>query len=229
MVVRGAPSGTVTFLFTDVEGSTSLWEREPEAMRAGLARHDELVRSVLADHGGHVFSTAGDAFAAAFASPIDAVRAALAIQDDLAAEPWPTSTPIVVRIGLHTGTADERHGDYFGPTLNRAARIMGIAAGGEVLVSAATAELARSLSRDGIGLEDLGLVELSGIGAEHVFGVVAPGQRATFAPRVVTGAQVRLPSPATSFVGRELELVELVAALPAGRLVTLVGPAANLD
>ena len=156
MVARGAPSGTVTFLFTDVEGSTSLWEREPEAMRAGLARHDELLRSVLADHGGHVFSTAGDAFAAAFASPVDAVRAALAVQEALAAEPWPTSTPITVRIGLHTGTADERDGDYFGPTLNRAARIMGIAAGGEVLAVGRHRRAGRELSRDGVGFEDLG-------------------------------------------------------------------------
>jgi class 3 adenylate cyclase len=101
-----------------------------------------------------VFSTAGDTFAAAFASPLDAVQAALAVQEALAVEAWPTSTAVRVRIGLHTGTSDERDGDYFGPTLNRAARIMGAAGGGEVLASAATFELARDLGRVGIGFAD---------------------------------------------------------------------------
>jgi predicted ATPase/class 3 adenylate cyclase len=218
------PSGTVTFLFTDVEGSTPLWEREPEAMQSGLARHDQIMRSVLASHGGHVFSTAGDAFAAAFASPFDAVNAALAIQAAFAAEKWPTSSAIRVRIGLHSGTADERDGDYFGPTLNRAARIMGVAGGGEVLASTASAELARDLTRGGISFVDLGVVELKGIGTERVFGVVAPGQEPTFVPQRAAAVAIRLPSLATSFIGRELELVELMAALPAGRLMTLVGP-----
>src|SRR4051812_36886063 len=95
-VAPGRPSGTVTFLFTDVEGSSALWEREPHARGGGWARHDEILRSALARFGGNVFSTAGDAFAAAFASPLEAVRAAMAIQEALAAEVWPTSTAIRV-------------------------------------------------------------------------------------------------------------------------------------
>ena len=106
----GAPSGTVTFLFTDIEGSTRLWDEQPAGMRVALARHDEILRSAVVAHGGHVFATGGDGFAAAFGRARDAVQAALAGQAGLAGEPWPDEVPVCVRMGLHTGEAVERGG-----------------------------------------------------------------------------------------------------------------------
>jgi class 3 adenylate cyclase len=140
-VAVGAPTGTVTFLFTDIEGSTRLWQQDEAAMRAALSRHDELLRSALAEHGGAVFSSMGDGIAAAFAAASTAVRAALAAQRRLEAEVWPTATPIRVRMGLHTGEAEERDGDYLGTAVNRAARLMAVAHGGQVVCSAVTAGL----------------------------------------------------------------------------------------
>jgi class 3 adenylate cyclase len=114
----------VTFLFTDIEGSTGLWEAAPEAMRAALARHDEIVRGTIEAHGGYVFATGGDGFGAAFGRAHDALAAAGDAQTALAAEVWPDGVALRVRMGLHTGEVDEREGDYFGPAVNRAARIM---------------------------------------------------------------------------------------------------------
>ena len=123
------PSGTVTFLFTDIEGSTVRWERQPEAMRVALARHDTLVRAAIVEHGGHVVKTMGDAFHAAFSRAPDAVAAALDAQRQLQAEPWGEIGPVRVRMALHTGAAEERDGDYYGPALNRAARLMSVGHG----------------------------------------------------------------------------------------------------
>src|SRR5215218_3122874 len=117
------PTGTVTFLFTDIEGSTRRCDAQPDAMQAALARHDALVRDAVERHGGHVFKTLGDAFYAAFARATDAVMAAVAAQRALAAESWGEASPGRVRMALHTGTADERDGDYFGLPLNRVARL----------------------------------------------------------------------------------------------------------
>src|SRR5215203_1402540 len=124
------PSGTVTFLFTDIEGSTARWEHQPEAMRAALARHDALVRAAIQEHGGHVVKTMGDAFHAAFVRAPEAVAAALNAQRRLQAEPWGEVGSLRVRMSLHTGVAEERDGDYYGPTLNRAARILSAGHGG---------------------------------------------------------------------------------------------------
>src|SRR6266487_1479482 len=118
------PSGTVTFLFTDIEGSTSRWEHQPEAMRVALARHDALVRAAIVEHGGHVVKTMGDAFHAAFSRAPDAVVAVLDVQRHLQDEAWGEAGPLRVRMALHTGVAEERDGDYYGPVLNRAARLM---------------------------------------------------------------------------------------------------------
>ena len=137
---RGRPTGTVSFLFTDIEGSTPLWEQHPDAMRAALARHDAILRDAIEAHGGFVFSTAGDAFSAAFHTPGDAVGAALDAQRALQAEPWPDEAQVKVRMGVHLGTVQERDGDYFGSAVNRAARLMGLAHGGQVLVSLAVEE-----------------------------------------------------------------------------------------
>ena len=144
------PSGTVTFLFTDIEGSTRLWEEHPTEMQVALERHDEILRSTVQGRGGYVFSTAGDAFSVAFTRASDAVEAAVAAQHDLGAESWPAATPIRVRMGLHTGEAEERDGDYFGTALNRSARIMSAGHGGQVLASSLTAGL----------VGDVGLVDL---------------------------------------------------------------------
>ena len=139
--VMSAPSGIVTFLFTDIEGSTRLWQVDEAAMRVALSHHDELLRKTVADQDGVVFSSMGDGIAAAFSSASAAVAAALIAQQLLAAETWPTATPIRVRMGIHTGEADARDGDYFGTAVNRTSRLMAIGHGGQVLVSSATAEI----------------------------------------------------------------------------------------
>jgi adenylate/guanylate cyclase family protein len=114
------PTGTVTFLFTDIEGSTRLWEEEPQAMKAALSRHDEILRDVIARHEGHVVKTTGDGFHAAFATAVDATGAAVMAQQMLGEEQWDLSRGLLVRIGIHTGAADVRDGDYYGTALNRA-------------------------------------------------------------------------------------------------------------
>jgi class 3 adenylate cyclase len=135
------PSGTVTFLFTDIEGSTRLWEAAPEAMGRALERHAEIVRGEIERQGGYVFATGGDGFAAAFGRAADAVAAATAAQALLLAEEWANDATVRVRIGLHTGEAVERGSDYFGPAVNEAARLMAIGHGGQVICSAVTAAL----------------------------------------------------------------------------------------
>ena len=127
------PSGTVTFLFTDLEGSTRLWEEYPDAMQGALARHDELLRAAIDAHDGHVVKTTGDGFHAVFASARDALDAAIAAQCALGAEPWEVTGPLRVRMGVHTGEGEQRDGDYYGPALNRAARIMSAGHGGQVV------------------------------------------------------------------------------------------------
>jgi class 3 adenylate cyclase len=133
----------VTFLFTDIEGSTKLWEAQPETMRAALARHDALLRRCIETNQGKVFKTAGDAFCAVFATATDAVCAALAAQQALRAERWPEHAAIRARMALHTGAAELRDGDYFGPPLNHVARLLAIGHGGQALLSEITYELCR--------------------------------------------------------------------------------------
>jgi class 3 adenylate cyclase len=128
--MAAAPTGTVTFLFTDIEGSTQLWERSPDAMRSALARHDDIVRRAIDAHDGYVFSTGGDGFAAAFHRTTSAVEAAAVAQRALEAQAWPDDIRLRIRIGIHIGECTERDGDYFGSAVNRAARLMGIAHGG---------------------------------------------------------------------------------------------------
>ena len=137
----GRPSGTVTFLFTDVENSTAWWDRHPGEMREALARHDRILNQAVTAHAGFVFSHGGDGVGVAFQRAGDAVGAAVEAQRALLAETWPPGLELRVRMGLHTGEADERDGDYFGPPLNRAARLMSAAHGGQILVSATTAEM----------------------------------------------------------------------------------------
>ena len=148
------PSGTVTFLFTDIEGSTRLWDERPDPMREALARHDELLRSSIAGHGGYVFSAAGDGLGAAFARSIDALSAAVDAQRALTAEPWPQGAALRVRMGVHSGETEERDGNYFGSAVNRAARIMAAAQGGQVVVSDVTAGLLGKAKASGSSIWD---------------------------------------------------------------------------
>jgi predicted ATPase/class 3 adenylate cyclase len=215
----------VTFLFTDIEGSTRLWEEHPEAMRGAVARHDELLREAIGRRGGHVFSTSGDGLAAAFSRAGDALAAAIDAQTALGAEPWPQATPLRVRMALHSGEAEERDGDYFGPALNRAARLAAVGHGGQVLSSQVTADLVRDALPDGVGLRDVGEHQLRDLtNRVHVFQVVHPELRAEFPPlRSLDSVPGNLPRQMTSFVGRDREVQRLGALVCERPLVTLTG------
>jgi predicted ATPase/class 3 adenylate cyclase len=221
------PTGTVTLLFTDIEGSTRLWEAEPEPMAQALRRHDEILRAAIEQAGGYVFKTVGDAFHAAFDTVQPAATAALAAQRTLGAEPWPTSRPIRVRMGLHTGVCEERDGDYFGPVVNRAARLEAVAHGGQVVVSGVTAELLSEAPADGIALRDLGLHRLKDLGRpEHVFQLEASFLESSFPPiSSLDNPELanNLPSVLSPFVGRNRELAEVRDLVRRSRLVTLTG------
>ena len=137
----GFPSGPVTLLFTEIEGGIGLWEADPEAMAEASARHDRIVREQIEVAGGHVFKTVGEAFRAVFAGPFAALASAVAVQRAAGTEPWPPGLPIRVRVALHSGACMERDGDYFGPVVNRVARLLAAGHGGQVLVTGATYEL----------------------------------------------------------------------------------------
>jgi predicted ATPase/class 3 adenylate cyclase len=218
------PSGTVTFLFTDIEASTRLWERHPDAMRAALIRHDTLLRQIIEAHDGYVFGTAGDAYCAAFPAAPLGVAAALAAQRALNAEPW-GETPIRVRMALHAGAADERDGDYFGPVLNRTARLLGAGHGGQVLLSGAAHELASGQLPPGAHFRHLGEHQLRDLAQpELVFQLVAPDLPGDFpALRTLRSFPTNLPAHLSSFVGREEEIAEVERLLSSTRLLTLIG------
>ncbi len=219
------PSGTVSFLFTDIEGSTERWDRDRDAMQAALRRHDALMHEAIAGAGGYVFKTIGDAFCAAFGSAAAAVGAALAAQNALAAEDFSAVEGVRVRMAIHTGTADERDGDYFGPTVNRVARLLSIGYGGLVLLSGVAADLARHDLPAASELRDLGEHRLRDLSApEHVFQLTFPEQRATFpALRSLGALHHNLPQTLTDFIGRDREIAEIGALLESSRLVTLFG------
>jgi predicted ATPase/class 3 adenylate cyclase len=213
----------VTFLFTDIEGSTRLWEQAPEPMRAALVRHDELIRSAVVSAGGTVFATGGDGVAAAFGRASDGVNAAVAAQRALQAVDWPEGVTLRVRMGLHTGEADERDGDYFGPPVNRAARVMSAGHGGQIVLSDVTASVLGQVP--GVRLIDLGSHRLKGLAdVMQVFGVDADGLPWIDRPLVTDQAvDGNLPRPATEFVGRIDALQQRIIELAAHRLVTLTG------
>jgi len=219
------PTGTVTFLFTDIEGSTKLWEAHPEEMRVALARHDALMRETIVSANGYVFQTVGDAFCAAFAMAPDAVSAALAMQIALNTEPWPEETPIKVRMALHTGTVESRDGDYFGPALNRVARLLPIGYGGQTLLSQTTYLLSRDSLPDAVSLRDLGAHRLKDLALpELVYELQHRGLTADFPPlKSLSTHPNNLPQQLTSFIGREKEIAEIGALLAKARLLTLTG------
>lgn len=173
----------MTFLFTDIQGSTRLWQLDPAAMRGALADHDEILRTAIAANEGSIFKTGGDSFCASFSSPNRALMAAVDAQVDLLSQDWVTDGPIRVRMGIHTGTAQVREGDYFGPTLNRTARIMSVGHGGQILCSSSTRRLLEDESPMGIQFESLGVHHLKDLDRpEEIFQVVAEGLSNVFPP-----------------------------------------------
>jgi predicted ATPase/class 3 adenylate cyclase len=223
--VTELPSGTVTFVFTDVVGSTRLWEEHPDEMHDALARHDELVRGAIEALGGHVVKTTGDGFHAAFAIASDAIEAAVAAQLALAAEPWSDPGPLRVRMGVHTGAGEVRDGDYYGTALNRAARLMSVAHGGQIVCSESTAGLARETLPADTAFVDLGVHRLRDLDVpERLFQVSHPRLDGAFPPLASADVHpTNLPRQPTSFVGRERELVAIREAMGSARLVTLTG------
>ena len=219
------PRGTVTFLFTDLEVSTRLWDQEHDQMREALARHDVILRERVAAHDGQVVKGRGDGVHAVFETAHDAIAAAVDAQRVLVAESWPVSEPLRVRMGLHTGVADVRDGDYFGSDVNHAARLMDLAHGGQVVCSQATADLARDALADGVVLVDLGEHRLRDLSRpERVLQVNAPRLQHDFARlRSLERLPGNLPLQVSSFVGRELEVARAVEALGEARVVTLTG------
>lgn len=222
---RALPTGTVTFVFTDIEGSTQRWEQRRDPMKAAVARHDALMQMAIERHRGYVFKTVGDAFCAAFSTPQDAIAAALDAQQALVREGFAEVNGLPVRIGIHTGLADERNGDYFGPAVNRTARLMSIAHGGQVLLSGATRELVRSDLPIDATLIDLGSHRLKDLTQpEQVWQLTSDGLPSAFPPlRSLETQPNNLPMQVTSFLGREHDLEELKAHLAEHRLVTLFG------
>lgn len=228
------PAGTVTFLFTDIQDSTPLWEQFPEAMRPAVALHTALIIQAIEEHGGVAFKTIGDAVQAAFPLADHALEAALAAQRSLQSAEWPTETgPLLVRMGLHTGPAEvERSSgrvDYaVSHTLNRVARIMSAGHGGQILLSLETAKLVEHDLPPEISFKDMGEHHMKGMTRlEHLFQVCAPGLPVEFPPlATIVNHPNNLPALLTSFIGREVEMEALqhLVTSAASRLVTLTGP-----
>jgi predicted ATPase/class 3 adenylate cyclase len=220
------PSVVKALLFTDIEGSTRLWAQEPERMRPALARHDAILRAAVESNHGAIVKTTGDGMYAAFDDPLDGLRATLSIQNALADPAATNDIPLRARCALHVGVVEHRDGDYFGTAVNLAARIMGAAHGGQVLVSQSAADLLADRLPAGASLRDLGSIRLRGLATPaHVFQAVHPDMRQDFpALRSREATPNNLPQQMTSFVGRERELAEAGALFGGARLVTIVGP-----
>jgi len=221
------PSGVVTFLMTDVEGSTRLWAEASEAMRAALARHDAIAASVTEDHAGSLLKSRGegDSTFSVFARATDAIVAACALQTALTAEPWPEGAPLRVRIAVHTGEADLGVDDYYGIAVNRCARLRSIAHGGQVLVSESTTGLVRELLPEEVGLRDLGYQRLRDLAEpERVSQLLHPSLPSDFpALRTIDLVPNNLPYQVSTFVAREAEMTTIRELLRDTRLLTLSG------
>jgi predicted ATPase/class 3 adenylate cyclase len=217
--------GVVTFLFTDIEGSTRLWEQEPERMRPALARHDAIAKAAVERHHGIIVKMAGDGVHAAFNDPLDAIAATVELQQALAHPETTGGIALRIRCGLHAGVDERRDNDFFGRAVNRAARITSVAHGGQVLLSEAVAVLIRERLPADVSLRDLGLVRLRDLASpERVYQVVHPKLRTDFpALRALEATPNNLPQQVTSFIGRERELAEIAKSLGNTRLLTLLG------
>ncbi|MET0442213.1 MAG: adenylate/guanylate cyclase domain-containing protein [Casimicrobiaceae bacterium] len=218
-------SPVLTFLFTDIEGSTSKWDEQPEQMAQAVGRHDALLRDLVQLHKGRIVKTTGDGIYAAFESPVDGVAAVVDIQLAFLDPGATAGMGLRVRCGLHSGPVQSRDNDYFGSTINRTARIMNAAHGGQIVVSAAIAEQARDRLPPEVSLKDLGTVRLKGLAtSEAVFQVVHPKLYQNFpALRELEATPNNLPQQLTSFIGREREREEIEEMLGGTRLLTLLG------
>jgi predicted ATPase/class 3 adenylate cyclase len=215
----------VTFLFTDIEGSTRLWDQHPDDMSDALSTHDDLLQSAISENAGYVFSKAGDGWGVAFASPLSALDTALTIQDNVGSQSWPGEIDeISIRMGLHTGTSAERNGDYFGTTVNRAARVAGVADGGQVFVTDAVHTLIADESREDWMFRDLGEHRLRDLTrAERIWQLDRnddPSPLAVLAPRASAG---NIPRMRATVIGRDEEIEAVAESVGQSPLVTLVG------
>jgi predicted ATPase/class 3 adenylate cyclase len=224
---RRPPEGTVTFLLTDIEGSTRLWLQHPEAMRQALARHDALAAAIIPQHDGLLIKQRGegDSLFAVFARASDAVAAALQFQQALVREAWPAETPLRVRVALHTGEAELREGDYFGLAVNHCARLRALGHGGQTLLSQTTAALVGEDLPTDMSLRDLGAHRLKDLQrAEPIFQLMHPELPAAFPPlQSLEAFAHNLPVQLTSFIGREREMAEVKRLLTTTHLLTLIG------
>ena len=230
------PSGTVTFLFTDIEGSTQLWENYPEDMKSALAEHDSILKAAIESNHGQIIKTTGDGVHAVFTTAIDAINSAVAAQQNLHSPVIPSaklrtsirtsSFALKVRMGLHTGEAELRDNDYYGQSLNRAARIMSAGHGGQILISDVSAQVVREHLPVDVSLLELGEHHLKGLmHPERIFQLAAPDLQKDFPPlHSFPTATNNLPTQLTSFIGRELELKEAQEKLASTKLLTLIGP-----
>jgi predicted ATPase/class 3 adenylate cyclase len=224
------PTGVITYLFTDVEGSTQLWQQHSDLMSDVLTRHDALITAVVEEHAGMVVRSRGegDSLFAVFVRARDAVAAACAVQQAILIEPWSSGLTIKVRMALHTGESELREHDYYGPVVNRCARLRGIAHGGQVVLSQATVELTQDALPDGVTFRDMGAHRLRGMERpEQVFQLLHPGLPSDFPALDSLDAQEtprhNLPVQLTSFIGRDDEIEEDAGLLSSARLVTLAG------
>ena len=223
------PTGTVTFLFTDIEGSTQLWEKHPEEMKSALAKHDAILKDTIESNSGHVIKTTGDGIHAVFAKAMDTVNATIQAQHILqqTSEFFKNSeVSLRVRMGLHTGEAELRENDYYGQSLNRAARIMAVGHGGHILLSGITTEVVREHLPVNTSLQDLGEHRLKDlIRPERIFQLNAPNLQNNFPTlKSLNTLSNNLPNQLTSFIGREREMSEAEKLISSSQLLTLVGP-----
>ncbi len=219
------PTGAITLLFSDIEGSTQRWEERPEAMVSALHRHDQLMRGAIEANSGHIFKTVGDAFCAAFSRAADGVAAALDAQRAVAAEDFSAVGGLRVRIAVHSGTTHERDGDYFGPTVNRVARLLAVVHGEQVVISGEAAQLLADALPGQAELRDLGSHRLKDlVEPEHAWQLTAPGLRDVFPPLLSLGSLPNnLPRQVTALIGRDEVVAEVEALIAQSPLVTLVG------
>ena len=225
----GLPEGTLTFVFTDLEGSTKAWEASPPAMRAAMAQHDGIVAGCLERHRGIDVRSgrAGDSTVAVFRSAADAAAYALELQREFAQAPWPAGTQLKIRVALHTGEAELREGQYLGQPLNRCARLLATGHGGQILLTQATEELLIDEIPARASIRDLGFHRLKDLTrVEHVFQLVDLDDPRQFPPiRSLRRELTNLPLQLTPFIGRHSELAQLRELQPSVRLLTLTGPA----
>ena len=226
----GLPTGTVTFLFTDIEGSTELWEQDEASARQVLVRHDQIIEGLVEENEGMLVRPRGegDSRFAVFQHAPGAAESAAAIQRAFITESWPTDEPLKIRMGLHTGHADLREGDYYGSAVNRCARVRSLAHGGQVLLSLATEQIIADYLPEEIAVLDLGLHPLKGLKRpEQIFQLVIPNVPSDFPPlQSQIGPKHNLPEQLTPFIGRQAEISEVRSMLSQDgvRLVTLKGP-----